>query len=311
MSPPVRRLPLAGLAFFGFLPWLAAQEAPRDYAHLGVFTEAVKGEEASGVRISYVIPGCAAEAIGLRAGDEIIALNDVLLTGQQSFSEELRREKVGSTLRFLVRRGAERIRLRGKIGSYRAYQEVVRRRSVGKPLFAMPPLKWWDPENGGWVEKKDAFEALKGKITVVISFDHCNVCVKDRLQKIAAMHLAFKDVQPPPPFAFIGIYFREPPPPEPREKAFEDAKALFEKVKPLFPVAVACYDEEPTNATREQHVFLQNHGVAILDPQGNVHYLQILGIPEQEFFNEYHKLIKGLLPGAAEPGETAPPGRKN
>jgi hypothetical protein len=283
----------------------AAQISDRPF--LGVTTEQIEpGDEKSGIKVVYVWPGSAAERLGLKVGDEIVALNDFLIPNTETFVQQLRREKApvpgdpgsGSTLRFIIRRGGERLKIKGKIGSYRqtmtAYQETVRKRMVGKPLPPLPPLKWWDAKERKWVERADPLSQLQGKLAVITAFDDCPRCTQHRYDKFVKMRQVLAQIQPDAPIAFLGVYqsdYQETR--EGREQLFDHAQKLFEKIPPSFPVAVAYYPGGPLKPTeRQEQLHILQHGQVILDPSGKVQYVQILGIPEREFLLAYQKLAQ-------------------
>ena len=107
----------------------AARPSTRDFAFLGVFTEAIDKEKTdSGLQIIYVYPGSAGDDMGLKEGDQIIALNDFLIPNRERFVAELRKENIGATIRFLISRDDKKLKLKGKIKSYKKTMGMIQDR---------------------------------------------------------------------------------------------------------------------------------------------------------------------------------------
>ena len=277
---------------------LFAQQAT-DRAFLGIGTE--PSSETGGIRITYVFPASAAETMGLKIGDRVLLVNDVRVPTPADLSRELRTENVGAKLRLVILRDGKRQRISGKIGSHsrtmQMFQERRRKAMIGKPLPAPPSVTWWNGTTKSWEDKPDALEPRKGHITVVFSFDDCQTCKTQRLGRFATMANLLEPSAGARPVDFRGLYFKESASTEASLKA---AKQLFEATPTAFPLGVAGYgDAAPTPESRLRNVVLHQHGVAILGADGNVAYLQIYGLPENEFYNAFKKLFSPEKPAAS------------
>ena len=278
--------------------WLLTTTLYADFAFLGVNTEPVRANDAnSGLRVVYLFPTGAAETMGLKVGDEIIALNDIIIPNRETFIEELRREKVGATVRFFVRRGDEKLQVKGKIGSYEKtlgrLQERQRKEGYGKPFdFEFPPLTWWDPEAKAWAKTpKDPKKLIDGKLSVIFSFDNCPTCREKRYTMLFRVAQAFQSQSD---FAFVGLYQSDAQEQKGKAALLDGAKGLFAAAPPPFAAAVVTHKggKSPRGREREGKYFLYSHGLAVVDQDGKLRYLQILGVPEQEFGVAYTKLAK-------------------
>ncbi len=309
-----RLLPLAAL----FVPTLVIaqtpqtappqQTAPRDRPFLGLQTIAAENAD-RGIDVQYVFPGSAAESMGFRIGDRVLALNDVVLRTREGFINELRGENVGATLRFIIQRDGKKQALRGKIGSYtktmRAYEKVLQSKQLGKPLPKYPPIEWWDAESMSFKKNPQGLETT-GKPAVIFSFDGCPNCRQRRIGKLSAMAQTLEGFGSPAEFR--GIYFV----PEPDlDKARAAAKKLYSGLKTTIPMGIALYTKESQDVSkRDDHAVLHQHGVAILDEKGTVQYLQVHGLPEQVFWGAFQRILKLETPKAPEKSTApdAPPG---
>ena len=143
---------LALAALPGFTPTMAftpttmaqpVQQQPRqapDRAFLGLETEEFgTGGKVEGIKVVYIYPFSAASEMGFQLGDVVFALNDVIIPDRKTFVREVRRNNIGGKLRFLVTRGTERIKIQGKIGSYRKTMEKLRSISVFSSILALTP----------------------------------------------------------------------------------------------------------------------------------------------------------------------------
>ena len=264
--------------------------APRDRALLGLFTEAIADAE-FGVRVTHVVPKSAAETIGLKRDDVVLAVNDVLLTDPTALSEEIRGLNIGSTLRFLVQRGDEKTNLQGKIGSFlktmEAYQASVRSRTVGKPLQAPPRIRWWNSQSKSWREDPTAFEKLRGSVTIIFSFDECKHCMSQKFGRFSLLDQRLSPLGEAAPMKVVGIYFGAG---KTAEESYKSMDAVLAKHPVGFPLGVASYPEgeEPRH---DEQVLLHRHGVAILDTAGMVSFIQIHGNPGQEFVKAYEAAV--------------------
>jgi hypothetical protein len=277
---------------------------PNDRAYLGIETETKSGGE-PGVFVAYIHPMSPAKEMGFQIGDELRAVNDVLISTPEAFVKEIRAQNIGARLRFLLRRGGQDTRIEGRLGSYTktmlAYQESLRKEMVGKPLPPPPAPLWWDVSQKTWKERQGVIDGFKGRHTLIFSFDDCPQCKRDRYQKILQLKNLLEAVTPGLPLAFAGVFFR---PAKTKEENLAAAAALFTDQPPPFPVAIANHaSARPTPEEREKHVFFQNHGTAILDPNGNVRYLQIHDVPGEEFSKAYQAVIQEI--GAARGGAPA------
>ncbi len=73
--------------------------------------------DSTGSRITNILPDGAGAAAGLKLGDVLLALGDVLITGEQSFQtfRERYADKDGAPLPIRIRRGSEELTLNGQI----------------------------------------------------------------------------------------------------------------------------------------------------------------------------------------------------
>ncbi|HVR75797.1 MAG TPA: PDZ domain-containing protein [Planctomycetota bacterium] len=285
-----------------------AQPSPAsDRAFLGLTTEPkVAGDPKSGLVVIYVFPGSAAKEMGFQVGDEIRTLNDLLITDQETFTRELRKENINARVRFQIRRGGADMRIEGRIGSLlktmKEYQETVRKDFGGKPLPPLPGVAWWNAETKTWDEKSAALEGLRGKIGIVFSFDDCDVCLQKRYLKLSQTKGALAATPTGPRIGFAGIFYAETAGRGTREERLKAAEKFLTANPPVFPVAVAFYPgDRSTPAEREKQVLLHHHGTAILDPEGNVKFIEIQGPPEYDFGIALQKVLQELEKGAAPP----------
>lgn len=296
-------------------PGSAPQEKPaarsgtaalEDFAFLGLRTRPRRPDATSGGPIvTYVYPGSSADALGFRVGDEILLLNDLVVPDQETLVRELRRLKIGSLVRFQVRREGEEKRLSGKIGSHaeslRRYEDYLRKSFAGQLLPEPPEMVWWNRETGVWEERPDAWKDFRGKVTVVVSFDDCSLCRESRFGMLARLRTVMVAASRKAPLGFAGIYYDERPGKSGKEASLRSAAELYRSADPAFPVGVAYWPDGDLvpERTDEQFLILQ-HGVAILDSEGRIAYLQVLGVPGAEFLAAYEKALKGIAPKAEE-----------
>ncbi len=284
----------------------AQQAGPVERPFLGLQTELKNPQDLkSGVIVAYIWPLSAAKEMGFQIGDEIRTLNDVLITDPESFSKEVQKENVNAKLRFQIRRSGEHRKIEGRIGSrektMKAYQESVRKELAGKPLPPLPGAVWWNPETKNWDEKLDPTAGLKGKLSVVMSFDDCEVCKEKRYQRLTQMKTLLSKTTGALPLEYLGIFYDERPGKAGKEANLKTAAALFTSSPPAVPIAVAFYPgDKPTPADREKQVLIHNHGVAILNTSGNVEFIQTLGVPDQDFGVAFQKAIQSLVEKAPE-----------
>ena len=141
----------------------------------------------------------------------------------------------------------------------------IRKQASGKPIAG---------QSGG-----------AGKITVVFSYDSCAYCKRERYGKMAAMAktltLAATQNKVKSDVVFRGYFFKET---MPYATALTEASKLYAETKPEFPVAVSHYKNPVTPEELNRNVLFHEQGVAVLDREGKVAYLQIEGTPKAEFW---------------------------
>lgn len=299
-------------------PAAAAEPAPpRDPGFLGVQTgPRVAGDPRSGLVVRFLYPGSTAEALGLQVGDEIRILNDLVVTDQESFARELRRNMSGARIRMVVMRDGEEKRLSGKLGTHAAtmlaYQEALRKEYVGKTMPAPPGVAWWDPETRGWKEGGASWGDIGGKLSVVLSFDDCQACKQGKLLLLARAKTVVETTLPDVPTAFVGAFFSEQPGRESKEANQEAAAKLFDELRPPFRVGVAYYPAGPASAEdRGRQFLLHNHGIALVDADGSILYLQTYGVPQREFGLAFQKALEDAAGKAKAPATTPDPGARS
>ena len=266
----------------------AAKPATRDFAFLGVFTEAIDKEKTdSGLQIIYVYPGSAGDDMGLKESDQIIALNDFLIPNRDRFVKELRKENIGATIRFLISRDGKKLKLKGKIKSYKKtmgmIQDRLRTKYVGKPLETLPKTLWWNPKTAKFEPAEDPLGAFKDKIGLLVAYDDCPGCQKNRVDFLAQLFMRTMAAGGTLPLAFAGIYQSDTQLNKGGSKeCLTQAIKLYATKKPPFPAGIAHFpDGSPAPKDREKSLYLHNHGVVITGPDGKVAYLQVTGYPDQ------------------------------
>lgn len=286
MSPTVRSISLSAILILFCTSSAIAQT--RDFAFLGVFTEAIdKAKADSGLRIVYVYPGSAGSDIGLKEGDEIIALNDFLIPNRERFVAELRKENIGASIRFLLNRDGKKIKLKGKIKSFKKtmgmIQDRLRAKYVGKPLAALPKTLWWNAKTALFETRKDPLAPFKGKIGLLVAYDDCPGCKRNRINFLSQLFTRTKQAGDALPLAFAGIYQSDSQLKKGGSKeCLTQAVKLYTTEKPPFPAGIAHFpDGAPLPKERETTLYLHNHGVVITGPGGKVAYLQVTGYPDQ------------------------------
>jgi hypothetical protein len=283
----------------------------KDFALLGAFIEAIdKTKPDSGLHIIYVIPGSAGDEMGLKVGDEIISLNDSLISNRKQLIRMLRQEEIGSTIRFLVKRAGETIQIKGRIGSYLEtmgkIQERHRKQYVGKPLATLPETLWWNRETMEFGPGKDLLAGFKGRIGLLVAYDDCRGCQKYRVEFLSQLFTRTKADSKTLPLAFAGIYQSDQ---QLRNggsrQCLTGARILYETKKPAFRAGIAHFPKGmPTPKEREKYLYLHGHGVVITDPDGKVAYLQTTGYPDQEAIQKtIGELILKHFQPPAKPGK--------
>ena len=286
MSFPGRSILIYALLFLFGSSIAFAQS--RDFAFLGVFTEMIDKTKAdSGLRIIYVYPGSAGDDMGLKEGDQIIALNDFLIPNRDRFVKELRKENIGATIRFLLNRNGKKLKVRGKIKSYKKtmgmIQDRLRAKYVGKPLGALPATLWWNSKTSGFEPSKDPLGPFKSKIGLLVAYDDCPGCQKNRVEFLSQLFTRTKAAGDTLPLAFAGIYQSDSQLTKGGSKeCLTQAVKLYTARKPPFPAGIAHFPGgAPAPKEREKNLFLHNHGVVITDPDGKIAYLQVTGYPDE------------------------------
>jgi hypothetical protein len=271
------------------LPPQGQAPATREYPFLGLRTEQkIPGNAQSGIVVTYLFPLAPAKEMGFQIGDEVRLFADQLYVDQKAFVEALGRLNVNARVRFTVLRQGQEVKLEGRVGSrekiLKAHQEQVRKDFAGKPLPAFPALSWWNVEKKAFEERPAGLDALRGKLAIVFSYDDCEHCRARRYGRMQTTSTALASTRGADQVAFLGIYFVEGQGAQGKADLLGKAAALYEATPPGFPAAAAYYPAgKATAADLDRQVLLHNHGVAIVRPDGNVGYIQIVGFPEQEF----------------------------
>jgi hypothetical protein len=288
-------------------PDAAAPGAVRETAHLGItLTTRVPGDEKSGVIVTYVNPASAAKQMGFQPGDEVLIVNDVIVSGVKSLIAELQKQNPGSKQRFSIRRGGMEMKLEGRISSLektmKAYQDLLRKDLTGKPLPELPPLLWWDPQAKTWKEDAGGVSSLRGKHSIVFSFDDCPACRQKRYAIFSRTKAVLDQAAAAAPLAILGVFYNEA---KGKEQSLKAAEALLREAPAPFPVAVACYPgDKPSPEDRDRHALIHTHGTAILDPSGNVRFIQTHGFPQEEFLRAYEAVLKEVEAAAGKPAKS-------
>jgi len=287
-----------------------AKQPVTDRGNLGVLLESIRpGEADEGARINYVYPESAAQAMGLRPGDEVIEVNGIEVKSRAFLAGELQQENIGSKVSFKIRRGNEVLQLRVPMGSYlktrKAFLDHCRRELGGKPFAPVAQIIWPDGVDG--------LKALKGKVGVVISFDDCESCIKGKWGKISEMEAALRKAGAAQDWlAFAGIYSNIQ---ETQAKNLEARRRILARAPGRIPIGVARYpDDRIPIDSADRDPLVQDHGVAILDPEGKLFYLELEN-PAMDFLKAFQEAEKkyGTKPsGKASPlpAPAGPPPKK-
>ena len=291
-----------------------APAAPPDRAFLGAYSEPIdRAKKDSGLRVTYIYPHSTAAEIDLRIGDEIIALNNVLIKNRDTFVAELRNNNVNGTVRFLVRRDGEKVKLKGKIKGYRKtmglVQDGLRKKLYGKPLAKQPEVRLWNPKTKKLEPSKEPLAQLAGKIGMIVWYDDCNYCQTKRYQFLQNMQLRTAAAPTPVPLSFAGLYFSDRQHEQSPQANLDGAAKLYGTKTPSFTAgAVHFPNKSPAPADRHDSLYIYNHGVALLDPEGKLAYLQIFDAPNQREIQQAmaQVLVKHFQkPGEAQKGSPA------
>jgi len=294
------------LAFFASGADLLA-ETP-DHAFLGLMTESkVEGDPKSGLRVTYVFPHSSAEEMGFKAGDEIVALNDVIIESLTQFMTELRRERIDATVSFLVQRAGESkwIPLRGKIGSYKRtmtkFEEDVRKRLVGESLPKLPRVLWWDDKEKKLSDTFDLEKAVAGKVAIFYGFDSLMQPIPRPDNSVfIPSYLRFQETSrrlgqiiAKDSFVVVSLFRDERILTEKGEEAMiAAAKEIFVANPPVGLGGVILFPEEMEPREREDLFFLRNRGVALVGGKGKIEYLQVFDDPGPDFLRALQKALE-------------------
>lgn len=304
--------PLLFLALVALLVAPAARGVAqsRDFAYLGVQTAPRDPSAAQGgIVITFVSPASSALEMGLQAGDEIVTFNDLIILDQKQLVAELRKENINAKVRFKVRRKGDELRIEGRIGSYQktmqAYQDHLRKEYGGKPLPKPPATLWWNGAKRGWEVDEKVWDGLQGKLSVVFSFDDCEVCREKRYGILTKTKLALDATPAKDHLAFVGLFYADTAGATGKEANERAAGAFLEKAPPPFPIGVAYYPNEASSPQeREGQFLLHHHGIALLDRKGQIEYLQTYEPPGYDF----SRALQGALTKLAEDAGTAEQG---
>ena len=285
------------------VPPPAAPEVSRkpasDRPNLGVqLLPARPGTAGEGVLINYVYPGSAAEAMGFQAGDEVVGMDGDPIQDLEGMSARLRRSAIGMPVRFRMRRGGAVIELSGAMGGFqatrKAFLERLRRDDLGKPFATLAEIDW--------PEKIDGLRALRGRVAVLVSFDGCHECIEGNYRTIVEraeqLHRLNQDW-----IGFAGICSDQAG----RAASAAGRARALERYPALFSIGVAHYpaDRPPLEAAGRDPL-VQHHGIAILDPEGKVLYLELQGFEADPSGRE---LTRVLLEAAERYGPKRHPPR--
>jgi len=271
----------------------AAPAAPTDRAFLGLYTESLSSDPNTfGLRVTHIVPYSSAFRTGFQLGDIVLTVNDVLLSTSTDLGREIKDLNINSRVRFNVKRGDEKLRFEGKIGSFQltmsAYQAHVRKQQQGKPFPAPPAMVWWNPEKKEFEERKEGLSSFHGRPTILFSFDNCPYCLRHKYTKFGQLQKQLASL-PTPDVQIAGVFFKEG---ATKEQSTELLKKLLAATPFDLPLAVAFYPE-PTKLDRDRNSVLHRHGTAVLDAEGTVTYLQVYGALENEFVQAYQATLTG------------------
>lgn len=106
-------------------------------AFLGVNGDEGPEAEGEGARVGSVVDSSAAQRMGLRAGDRIVAINEAPISGFADLAERIAAMEPGGTVRVEVLRDGDRRTLTGTLGERRMRSWVM---PPLAPLAPLPPL---------------------------------------------------------------------------------------------------------------------------------------------------------------------------
>jgi PDZ domain-containing protein len=281
-----------------------------DRPHLGAFLQPVRrGERAEGIRVVFVYPGSSAARMGLLPGDEVVELDGQAVESRPALAERLRGRDIGSPLALRVVRAGRPLELKAVLGSFhetrKSFLDDCRSRLVGKPFETVAELVWPDG--------RDGIRSARGRVLVLISIDDCQDCVERKLRRIQVLADALKRAGKAEDWLALAAIYSDVEGSYARNS--EARQRVLARCPVEFPMGIARYprDEVPQGTTgREPLVQDFAHGLAILDPEGRVLFLE-LGTPGPEFVKAFQEAEAKYGKPAAKaggPGETGrPPGK--
>jgi hypothetical protein len=218
------------------------------------------------VLINYVYPGSSAEAMGFRAGDELVGMDEKAVKDGADLGTRLRATSIGQAVRFRVRRSGDEMDLTGTMGGFestrKGYLERMRRDFLGKPFAPLATIDWPDGIDG--------LRSLRGKVALVFCIDGCRTCLEGTYRSTVRRAEELRKLQQSW-IGFAGITAAD-------GKAASEAarKAAIERYPALFPIGVARYpgDRPPPDAPGRDPL-IQQHGIVVLDPEGKVLYMEL------------------------------------
>ena len=255
---------------------------PTDTASLGMqLLPARPGQTKPGARANYIYPQSAAQAMGLKMGDEILEFQGKKVGQPSELIETLGKEAIGAEATIQVGRGTEILTLKGQFGSMlktrQAYHARLTSLAVGKPFAPRSEIVWTTGESA-------PLAALKGKVGIVVSFHRCSDCIGLKLKKIHAMHETLTLAGHSEWLGFVGIYTEAG---EAHEKSRTNCELILKEVPVRFPVGIVRFPgDAPPPGSIEAEPLFQEHGVAILDPDGKCLFLE-LGHPQEAFLSAF------------------------
>src|SRR6266571_2157852 len=97
--------------------------------------------EPEGVKISEVMPGAPGERAGLRAGDEILAIDGVRVATVAELIERVGEKGIGETAKLTLRRGGKDASVTLALEARPDEIELLRTHLLGKPLPELPAAR--------------------------------------------------------------------------------------------------------------------------------------------------------------------------
>ncbi len=278
------------------------QDPPPDGPMLGIqgFDSTMQPAAGPGVTIVVPLEGGPADAAGVKPGDVLVKIDGRDILDMRSLQSLLPTYTVGDTIELTLKRGAETVALKMKLGSRRAIQEAEAKRSllVGLP---MPPIAVTE-----WVNGPFDPASLQGKVAVVHFFEMlCAGSLGYSLPRITKW--AGKYGQNPE-FAVVGIHSvwelhdRQTP---------EALKEFVARREIKYPIGIDV--QRPQDARGNETLWnfrigndegrLATPGTVIVDKQGIVRFKKYGNVDEVEV----EALIDRLLAEPAGGGAVEPP----